>query len=462
MKFDGTIKPNEGVYGWTGNHYLNLYQKSGNDSVSSFPLISLTPYHIGPVSFASDHEIYFAATPISDGLDFQRNKELKGKLATANIGIYYSQMDGQGKWSNPEPFKYNSTKAFSVGEPYISADGQTLYFVSDMPGGKGGTDIYVTQKGKNGEWEKPANLELINTEGNERSPMLAKDNKFYFSSDGFTGMGGLDIFASNYVSGTYSTPVNMRYPVNSGSDDFAYFPLNENQGYLSSNRAGGVGSDDIYSWSKKELSNLLLTGTLLNKTNGHPIAGGLVSLSKEGKAVLNVQTDERGVFKFSIEPSSDYKLTGEKTDFRADMAQVSTKGLSERVLSKDLHLEPIELNREIKIENIYYDFDKSNIRNDAAIELNKLVQVLEDNPTMWIELGSHTDSRGNNQYNQWLSQSRANAAVQYIIDKGISKNRISAKGYGESKLLNRCSNGAQCSEQEHQLNRRTEFKIVKY
>jgi len=462
LKFDGAKKPDRTFYGWTGNQYLNLYQRVGNDSVSLFPIPSITSYHIGPAIFASEREIYFAATLINKELNFARNKELKGKLATAHIGIYHSEMDAQGKWSKPVPFQYNDLNNYSVSDPFITADGQSLYFVSDMPGGLGGTDIYLAKKNKNGEWDKPVNLQSVNTEGNERSPMWDMENNFFFSSDGWTGMGGLDIFTAKAISGEMFTPKNMGYPINTPEDDFAYYPVSQSQGYLSSNRSGGAGSDDIYTWTMKKTDRLWLVGTIFNKRNRVPIAGGLVTLSKEGLTPLKVQTDENGAFKFSIDPSSDYLLTGEKTDFRADIAKISTQSISEGRIEKNLYLEPVELNKEIRIENIYYDFDKSDIRSDAAIELDKLVKVLNDNPTIWIELGSHTDSRGDDRYNQWLSQRRANAAVQYIIEKGISKNRISAKGYGETRLLNRCTNGIKCSAADHQLNRRTEFKIVKY
>lgn len=185
-------------------------------------------------------------------------------------------------------------------------------------------------------------------------------------------------------------------------------------------------------------------------------------MAKTGGGQLKVQTEANGRYKFNLDKASDYSLTGEKTNFRSDGANVSTQHLLvSTALKQDLQLEPIVINKAIRIENIYYDFDKSNIRPDAAIELDKLVKIMQDNPTIWIELGSHTDSRGNDQYNQWLSQSRANSAVQYIIDRGISKNRITAKGYGESQLTNKCANGIACSVAEHQANRRTEFKIVK-
>ncbi|MCZ4244159.1 OmpA family protein, partial [Pedobacter punctiformis] len=233
-------------------------------------------------------------------------------------------------------------------------------------------------------------------------------------------------------------------------------------GYFSSNRTDGLGSDDIYSFTREQVLAFSLSGKVYNKVTGQPLSGAMVTLNKTGGSVLRVETDETGAFKFKLEKASDYGLTGEKTNFRSDGTDLTTKNLtSSAEIKKDLYLEAVELNKAIRLENIYYDFDKSNIRADAAVELDKLVKIMQDNPTMWIELGSHTDSRGNDAYNLALSQRRAESAVQYIISRGISKNRIEAKGYGETRLLNRCTNGVKCTPAEHQLNRRTEFKIVK-
>jgi outer membrane protein OmpA-like peptidoglycan-associated protein len=309
----------------------------------------------------------------------------------------------------------------------------------------------------------PVNLKEINTEGNERTPVLDQENNLYFSTDGRVGMGGLDIFKTQLLPGKIAEPKNLGYPTNSPQDDFTYLKTSTLTGYFTSNRPGGLGSDDIYSFKEQQRAFVLkLTGIVFDRKSNQPLMNAIVTLSKINGQTFKVQTDETGNFRFNLDQESDYNLTGEKTNYRADVTSFTTINLTVSAeIKKDLYLERIELEKAIKIENIYYDFDKSNIRPDAAVELDKLVKIMKDNPTIWIELGSHTDSRGNDQYNQWLSQRRANSAVQYIIDRGIEKNRITAKGYGESKLLNNCSNGVKCSESAHQLNRRTEFKIVK-
>lgn len=460
FKFDGAKAPDKDIYGWTGSGYLKLYiYNSDRDSSILFPLSTGTEYHVGAASFTADgKEMYFTLTRIP------RNPQyINGKLATINVEIYSSRKsDSLATWSAPVPFKYNDINNWSVGDPFITADGRSLYFVSNMPGGKGGTDIYVCHKTDTGNWGKPFNLSVVNTAGNERTPALDSDSNLYFSSDGYVGMGGLDIFKSLNIDGSFSAPLNLGYPVNSPQDDFAYKCNSANTGYFASERIEGLGKDDIYSFKEQKILTLRLTGIVFNKKTSGPLANAIVTLDKQGGGTLKVQTDESGTFKFNLEEVSDYSLTGEKTSFRSAVEELSTTNLNvSATLNRDLYLEPVEIDKAIRLEDIYYDFDKWNIRKDAAFALDKLVKIMKDNPTIWIELGSHTDSRGNDAYNMILSQKRAESAVQYIISKGINRNRITAVGYGETKLLNRCANGVKCSEEEHQLNRRTEFKIIK-
>jgi peptidoglycan-associated lipoprotein len=466
LKFDGARGPSKEIYGWTGNHYLRLYRKDskqGADSVALFPFEAGTEYHVGPASFIQNgDEMYFTLTRIPSQLDYKKVAILKGKQATVNVEIYSSKKGADGKWGPAVPFAYNKVNEYSVGDPFITADGQSLYFSSNMPGGKGKSDLYVSQKTEAGDWGLPINLKEVNSEGEDRSPAFDASNNFYFSSDGRVGMGGLDIYKAKLVGGKISEPENMGYPLNSPQDDFAFNLITENTGYFSSNRLSGLGSDDIYSYVQQKVISFKLAGTVYNKTSGLPLSNAVVTLNKTNGSILKLETDESGKFNFNLDKESSYSLSGDKTNFRSDVQDLSTVGLtSSAEIRKDLYLEPIIIGKAIKIENIYYDFDKADIRADAKIELDKLVKIMEENPTIWIELGSHTDSRGKDSYNQILSQRRANSAVQYIIDRGISKNRITAKGYGESQLLNRCANGVQCTAEEHQLNRRTEFKIVK-
>jgi peptidoglycan-associated lipoprotein len=457
LKFDGSNLPEKKVYGWTGNEYLRLYQQTNDvDSVSVFPLKNITDYHVGAASFNADgNEVFYTLTRIPKKIE-----RVKNAPSTINIEIFSSKKEN-GIWSDPTPFFYNNAQKWSVGDPFLSQDGSTLYFVSDKPEGKGGTDIYYCKRTVNGEWGEAINLSAVNTPGNERSPMI-DGSIFYFSTDGSIGMGGLDIYKAKITDRGLFAFENMGYPVNSPQDDFAFNLSSKLKGYFASNRDGGVGSDDIYSFIEQQKLIFRLEGTVFNKETNLPLTNAIVSLNRTNGSPLKVQTDEKGSYRFNLIERADYLIAADKTQFRNATDSLTTKGLTDsRVIKRDLYLIPIVENKPIRIENIYYDFDKSNIRPDAAKELDKLVTILKENPTIWIELSSHTDSRGNDQYNKWLSQSRANSAVQYIIDRGIEKSRITAKGYGETEPVNQCTSGVKCSEEDHQLNRRTEFKIVK-
>ncbi|GGH07687.1 OmpA family protein [Pedobacter zeae] len=460
LKFDGTKEPDKKVYGWTGNGYLKLYIKpSPNDSLQLFPVKTGTRYHMGSASFTADGKtMYFTLTRITDELE-----RLKKQPTTVNVEIFSSTKGANGVWGEPVSFTYNNVNQYSVGDPFISADGSSLYFASNMPGGLGGTDIYVCLKTDGGAWGKPINLKEVNTEGNERSPVFDEKDNFYFSSDGRVGMGGLDVYRALKEKGKIGQIENMGYPFNSPHDDFG-FSLNEKGGivYLSSNREGGLGSDDIYTIDQNMILAFKLEGRVVDKGSSQPIAGALVTLAKVNGMALKTETDENGNYAFNLAKESEYHVSAEKTNYRSDVKSLTTIGLTtSAVLTQNLQLEAIVIDKAIKLENIYYDFDKWNIRPDAAAELDKLVKIMIDNPTIWIELGSHTDSRGKDSYNLKLSQKRAESAVEYIISRGVDKNRITAKGYGETKVLNQCTNGVNCTEEEHQLNRRTEFKIVK-
>ncbi|MGY0038504.1 OmpA family protein [Pedobacter sp. NJ-S-72] len=281
-----------------------------------------------------------------------------------------------------------------------------------MPGGKGGTDIYSTAKNTDGTWADAVNITQVNTDGNERNPFPSADGNFYFSSDGLIGMGGLDIYKAKQSAAGLSQPVNMGYPVNSPQDDFAFNMNLKGTGYMASNRPGGTGNDDIYSFTARMILYFNLEGTVYDRKTNLPIAGATVTLNKQNGGSLTAVTGNQGTFKFSLDQTADYTLKGEKSNYSSDATALTTINLtSSQTLHKDLFLETIVLNKAIKIENIYYDFDKSNIRPDAARELDKLVSTLKTNETIWIELSSYTDSRGRDEYNQWLSQKRANSAV---------------------------------------------------
>jgi outer membrane protein OmpA-like peptidoglycan-associated protein len=283
-------------------------------------------------------------------------------------------------------------------------------------------------------------------------------------------MGGLDIFSSTGSKGQWKKAENLKYPVNSAGDDFAFISTevtgNAMAGYLSSNRIGGIGGDDIYSFNyTKPKIVLVLKGVTYNKDTKEILPETSVTVFNGGREIVGKQsTKGDGVFVFELDEDSDYKVLGQKPSYYSDSAVVSTKGITKSdTLFAALYLAPLfEVGKTFVLENIHYDFDKSDIRKDAAEILDELVRIMRDNPTLKIELSSHTDSRGSDSYNEALSQRRAQSAVDYLVNRGIARDRMVAQGYGERRLLNRCSNGVSCSIAEHQENRRTEVEVLTF
>lgn len=466
---DFNSNPGEGKeYGWTGHGYLNIMKSKpasagdfwGNmEEASEFSSKINQAYHDGPATFSSDgNSIYFTRS-------FFGKAKREGNYKTNLLKIYYATKT-QGEWGEIQPFFLNS-KDYSVGHPSLSADGQTLYFVSDMPGGQGETDIWMCKR-KGADWGPAKNLgKPVNTKGKEMFPSMRSDGVLFFSSDGHPGYGSLDIFETKDENGKWTTPENLHRPINSSFDDFAvaFAPGNKN-GFFSSNRPNGVGSDDIYAFRVVEPAPVLPTliaGFVKDKTTLQPLAGASVFLYNPFTGKVKVlKTDADGMYKSVIDKQADYVVKALMPNFIADCSPFPITLLKEgntNMAPRDLLLDKLTVNKTFSIENIYYDFDKYKIRDDAKPELDKLVRIMNENPVN-VELGSHTDSRGSFAYNDKLSQNRAESAVKYIVNSGIDKTRIAAKGYGERNLINKCFDGIKCSSAEHQANRRTEFKIT--
>lgn len=460
------------TYGWTGNSFLKVYtaSRAADNGLSGVQLanknINHESYHVGPVSSNRAGDVLFL-TRTYPGKKGEVSKEEKHSYRTHNLELFILKKVN-GTWQTPVPFAYNDVQKYSVGHAALSNDEKILYFVSDMPGGQGGTDIWYSTVNADGSWGTPVNAgNVINTPGNEMFPSITADGKLFYSTNGLPGMGGLDIFSSTGQQSEWSKPQNLRYPINSAGDDFAFIANNElSSGYLSSNRKGGKGSDDIYSFHyTKPRIILALSGFTYNKKTNEKLSETAITLYNGGREIVAKQISKTdGVFFFELEPGVDYKVVGAKNGFYGDSTTVSTRGIVKSdTLNTSLYLDPLfEKGKIIALKNIHYDFDKDNIRPDAAKILDELVRTMRDNPTLKIELGSHTDSRGVDIYNLDLSQRRARSAVNYLVSRGISRDRMVAKGYGETKLLNRCANGVKCSPAEHQANRRTEFTILDY
>jgi outer membrane protein OmpA-like peptidoglycan-associated protein len=547
---------------WTDAPFLQIYESENDGSgniVGANPMRGRQPnrrFHEGPMSYnKKNDEIYITRS------NYIKKRPRTSSDKIVKLKIYRMvYLPDQARWGDEiiEAVPFNN-KEYSVCHPSLSSDGKTLFFASDKPGGYGGVDLYVSYRKIGGEWSVPENLgPEINTPGDEMFPFFSEDSTLYFASNGHAGLGGLDVYSTNFVNGRWTAPENLGYPINTNKDDFGYIIEPDNKfGYFVSNREGGVGDDDIYKFTKKGIvinalvydaktkepikdarvivfengiekgsrltdkngavqfpalpkrnykfmaskdgyipetveaqtqntpitvqiplrqqGGLNLEVTVIDKKTREPLPNAKVKLvNMNTQQVVRAETDQNGKTFFEVEPGSNYRLEGSKdipndpnVRYLTVSSTVSTVGkIPPGTLYATLELEKVKKGVAIKVENIYYDLDKWNIRPDAARELDKLVKILLDNPTLEIELSSHTDCRATAEYNRQLSTKRAESAVKYIISRGVNKSRLVAAGYGESRLVNKCAcEGdvkSNCTEEQHQENRRTEFKILKF
>lgn len=459
------------IYDWNLEPFLDLYQLSidKNEDIVTYnapQLISSknvnTNFHEATVAISNDgNTMYFTR----DNVGKSSKKVKYDDEGTTHLKLYKAtKVDGE--WEDVTELPFND-KLYSIGHPALSPDNKQLYFVSDREGGFGNTDIYVVDILGENAYSEPRNLgEKINTAGREMFPFVDQDNTFYFSSDGHLTIGFLDIFKSDFINDVEASPENIGAPYNSGFDDFAYFRNpseveNENTGYFSSNRPNGKGSDDIYSFNAT-ICKQTLKGITTDKLTSEILPGVTVKLINDlGKVVETVESSDIGYYEFSVNCNTNYSVIGSKTDFKDDQKTIATDNTNKKENEANLELESLIINNQIVINPIFFDFDKSNIRTDAKYELENIVDVLRTHPEMVIKIESHTDSRGRDKYNMKLSNKRAQSTKDYILSRGITPNRIeSAIGFGESQLLNKCSNGTKCTEEEHQLNRRSYFYIL--
>lgn len=466
-------------YNWTNSSYLDLYIVNPDSATAEpFSEVINSVYHEGPLTFSKN----------LDTIIFTRSNYSNHKLGKNSEGVNKLKMyqavkkAGTDIWTNIKELPFNNNE-YSVGHPSLSKDGNTLYFTSDMPGGIGGTDIYsaskVSDKNGNNTWSEPVNLgPEINSMGNEMFPFTDNEGRLWFASNGLPGLGGLDVFVSEKESGVWSKPVNTGYPMNTRFDDFGYISDNSGRdGYISSDRNNQPGNDDIfrvrYTAPEKaeiqpapeiKLHELKLKGNVFSADKFAAIEGAAVYLAnKKDNSETEIKSDNNGTFSFSLNPESDYtvRVSVKITDGNcvSSVEELTTRGLkTDTVLTASF---PVFCTGDvIKVENIYYDLGKSDIKPEAALELDKVFDLMNRFRGMKIELRSHTDSRGSGVSNMTLSDSRARTAAQYLFSKGIEKDRIISRGYGETMPLNRCTDGVKCTEEDYRINRRTEFRII--
>lgn len=443
-------------HGMTGEAFLDIYKATYTDGIITDVNVLKgdvnTKYHEAIVSFSPDGtRMYF------DRNAFYKGKFKKDEEGVNQLNIFYATLI-DGTWKDVQPVPFNNTE-YSVGHPSVSPDGKYLYFVSDMPGGFGDSDIYRVSINSDGSFGEPENLGRgINTEGKEVFPSVDSDGVLYFSSNGHLGLGGLDVFYAEAQGNGFGEVTNIGSPVNSSKDDFAYkyYPDLE-IGFVSSNRSGNV--DNIY--RVEPVCSAVIHSIVRSEATNEPLSGAVVTLYDANENRLaSKNTGADGKVEFTVECDNKFVLQAAKGEYETNSATTNTK--ASQTPNVEIKLRPIEKiikEDRVVLNPILFDFDRYNIKPQAAFELDKLVELMKKYPNMIIKVEGHTDTQGNAEYNMELSKKRTQATVQYVISQGIDESRISGEGFGESRPVVDC--GSDCTEEDHAKNRRSEFIIVK-
>ena len=462
------------IHTWTNQGFTTLYASEVKEDGSL-----TTPEKFSKAITTKVNESTPVFTNDGNTMYFTRNNYNNGKKGKDEDGTIllktYKATNENGTWSNVTELPFNSD-AYSVAHPALSSDEKFLYFSSNMPGTKGASDLFKVEINSDGSYGTPINLgDDINTEGRETFPFIAKDDVLYFASDGHLGLGGLDVFASKInTDGINGKPVNLGLPINSNTDDFGYIiDVQSKIGFFTSNRTGGEGFDDIYKFKEiiqLQIENIeSITGVVIDEDTNEIVPNIEVTIFNDKmEEVATITTDKDGKYVFEkLVPNTTFVLRAKGKDGEIAERVLKTgnsgKAIETNILTKT-KVKKVKVGDDLaklfKIEIIYFDLDKSNIRKDAALDLAKIVEVMEENPTMKVDVRSHTDSRQSAEYNANLSERRAQATVAWMVKQGIAKDRLTGKGYGESQLTNKCSDDVPCTEEEHQKNRRSEFIIL--
>ncbi|NNK69431.1 MAG: OmpA family protein [Flavobacteriaceae bacterium] len=466
----------EKTYNWNEQPFLELYsatkQEDGSlGNVEKFDDNINTKFHESSVSF----------WPTDDVVYFTRNNYYKRNLRRDDDGVnrlhmYLARLQRDGSWAEIEPIHFNSEQ-YSVAHPTVNVYGTRVYFASDMPGTIGQADLFMADINDDGTLGEPVHLgAALNTEGQESFPYVNSKGDLYYASNGLPGLGGLDVFMVRDFEKKLDNHEqliveNAGKPINSEKDDFAYYEnLGTKEGFFTSNRDGGKGDDDIYFFNVPDCLQDL-EGIVFDEKTRELIPGAKVRLfDQTGQEVSEMVVGDDAKYSFKdLNCDKEYLVRVEKDSYSTDEDRIATTDNRKLTLNLDLEItrdevavtEGTNLREALDLNPIYFDLDKWNIRPDAEVELQKVIAVLNQYPDMTIDVQSHTDSRATNSYNEALSRRRNNSTIRYIIEVGgIDPKRLSGRGYGESSLTNDCGDGANCSEEEHQLNRRSDFIII--
>lgn len=459
------------IHSWTDQEFTRLYtaeigKKGALGKPKYFAPEVASKFNESTPVFSSDGKtMYFTRN------NYHNGKRLRDSKGVTLLKIYQATWENN-RWKNVQELPFNSDQ-FSTAHPALTTDGKWMYFASDRPGTLGQSDLYKIAIKDNGSFGQPINLgPEINTEGRESFPFITPDNELYFSTDGRPGLGGLDIYVTKINPDQSFTEVqNIGEPANSAQDDFAYYiDAQTRKGFLSSNR---MGNDDIYNFLETQKLSLdclqTIEGIVYDLPTGNKLYQAQVTLYDNGFNKLSeVVTDQNGTFTFKDLPcNSKYRVNAQIFDYNTAEVVVTLPATSGATLA-NFGLEKTrvivkkgdDLFKVLKLKPIYFDFDKADIRPEAELELAKIVEVLKEYPKMIIDIRSHTDSRGDDAYNLKLSDRRAKTTATWIISQGMDAGRVKSRGFGETHLINSCSNGIRCSDEEHQQNRRSEFIIL--
>lgn len=454
---------------WTGKDFLDMYVVKSPDSGSIVQKLT------GDINTRM-HESTSVVTKDGKTMYFTRNNFVDGKRKKDDKGTtrlkLFSAKKMDSIWTDIVELPFNSD-AYSVAHPALSPDEKVLYFASDMPGTLGESDIFKVKIVGDGTFGTPENLgNNINTEARETFPFVTESDVLYFASDGHPGLGGLDVFATKIAYNDYSNEVkNVGKPLNSSFDDFALI-INEGDtsGYFSSNRDTGMGYDDIYAFTENRPLNFnceqMVTGVVRDKITNALLAGVTIKvINEQNEEVTDAITNAKGEYEVVIDCNQGNFIRAITNGYMPAEEFLPKSDGKPRTVDFYLEKDQVtagygsDLAKLLQLSTIYFDLDKYNIRKDAEVEIQKVITAMEKFPSLKIKVNSHTDSRGKDSYNLWLSQQRAQATVDYMISKGIDASRLLSEGFGEQKITNGCYNGVGCTEKEHERNRRSEFII---
>lgn len=457
---------------WNAKDFLDLYEVNADSSsienVKKLGENVNTRYHESTSVVTKDGKtMYFTRN------NSEKRKTVKDDKGIVRLKILRAQMNEEGIWGEIEELPFNSD-SYSVANPALSPDEKILYFASDMPGTLGASDLFMVSINQDGTFGTPVNLgSNINTEARETFPFITSEEILYFSSDGHPGLGGLDVFATKIIRQDFTGKIlNVGEPVNSKSDDFTFI-FNEDlrTGYFASNREEGLGYDDIYSFTEtKPLTFDCLqkvTGTVRDKISNEVLVGATVKVIDENNVeLLSAITDSDGNYNLELDCNNGNFVRALMEGYVPFEEYIGVSDGKPKIIDFYLERDRItagfgdDLAKLLQLSTIYFDFDKYNIRKDSEVEIEKVIAAMEKYPSLKLKVNAHTDSRGTEEYNLWLSQKRAESTVNYMIGKGISSSRLVSEGFGETKLLNECEDGVKCSAAQHDRNRRSEFIIL--